>query len=599
MKKEKLLKKYFGYDEFRPLQGEAIDTILEGKDLLMILPTGGGKSLCYQLPSLLMDGVTVVISPLLALMHDQVAALHSYGIPAAMLSSMQDMEESQTIINDLTSGKIKLLFVAPERFASEYFISLLHRVRINFFVIDEAHCLSEWGHEFRENYRELSLLRRLFPDVSIAAFTATATGQVRDDIISQLGLREPNTIQGTIFRPNLTIHIEHRVKEGKEQLLSFLGAHRGQPGIVYTLSRRSTETIALFLESKGYRAKPYHAGLSPETKKKTYDDFISDRIDIVVATIAFGMGIDKSNIRFVVHMHRPKTVESFYQEIGRAGRDGLEAKSLLLDSVHDTLLQKRFIDDLPETPYKTYAYAKIEKFTSFIDSSVCRHRSIADYFGDTIEECRDKCDNCLNPPAVSVDITTPARKLLSSIMRTEQKFGMHYIVDILLGSQAARVLENAHDKLSVYGIGREFSRAQWLTVANRLLELKALEINEYKVYRLTQQGADILKGLATIDLDSDRLKTKREYAKADIFTDSADEQLFNALRALRREIAIDEDIPPYLVFSDKTLRDLVSALPASREEMLEIYGIGEQKYEKYGEKFLDLLGTLRQRDDIP
>jgi ATP-dependent DNA helicase RecQ len=316
-----------------------IDAIVKGEDVLMILPTGGGKSLCYQLPTLLMKGVTVVVSPLLALMHDQVVALRANGIEAAMLSSMQSLEESQQIEQQLRNGEIKLLYVAPERLTNAYFLTLLHGLKINFFVIDEAHCVSEWGHEFRENYRRLSLLKAQFPTIPIAAFTATATTAVEEDIVANLGLKEPKRVRGSLFRENLTIHARHRIKDGKEQLLAFLKQHEGESGIVYTLSRKSTESVAHFLQSKGIEARPYHAGLSTEEKNGTYKDFVADKVQIVVATIAFGMGIDKSNIRFVVHMTMPKTLENYYQEIGRAGRDGLEAETLLLFSASDIVQQ--------------------------------------------------------------------------------------------------------------------------------------------------------------------------------------------------------------------------------------------------------------------
>jgi len=365
MKKKKILQTYFGHDGFRPLQEEVVDAILQKQDVLMILPTGGGKSLCYQLPTLMMEGVTVVVSPLLALMHDQVMALRANGISAAMLSSMQDLDESREIEKQLSKGEIKLLYVAPERLKNRYFLDLLHRLDINFFVVDEAHCVSEWGHEFREDYRKLSLLKIEFPEIPIAAFTATATKAVEQDIAGQLGLVEPKRVRGSLFRQNLMIQAEHRIKDGRVQLMTFLETHTGESGIIYTLSRKSTETIAAYLQSRGLEARPYHAGLPTEEKHRTYADFVADKVQIVVATIAFGMGIDKSNIRFVVHMSLPKTVENFYQEIGRAGRDGLASETLLLFSTSDIVQQRSFIDDLPETAYKQHAYEKLEKMVRF------------------------------------------------------------------------------------------------------------------------------------------------------------------------------------------------------------------------------------------
>ncbi len=593
MEKFTLLEEYFGHKKFRPLQEEVIDAIINKQDALMILPTGGGKSLCYQLPSLLMDGVTVVISPLLALMHDQVVALRANGISAAMLSSMQDRDESSQIEQALFQGQIKLLYVAPERLTNPYFLRLLHTLNINFFVVDEAHCVSEWGHEFRENYRQLFLIKEQFPSVAIAAFTATATHAVESDIASQLGLQNPKRVRGSLFRSNLTIKSIHRIKDGREQLLDFLKSQAKSAGIIYTLSRKSTESIAGFLQMRDIDAKAYHAGMPTQEKNAVYSDFVSDRIQIVVATIAFGMGIDKSNIRFVVHMTLPKTLENFYQEIGRAGRDGLDAETLLLFSAGDVVQQKMFIADLPETPYKQHAFNKLDSMVRFAQGEVCRHQSIANYFDDTIVECQDRCDNCLSPEIKRIDITTPARKLLSAIFRTNQSYGLHYIIDILRGSKEKRILENHHDKLSVYNIGLEYSKAQWLTIGDRLLELEAVSIGEFKVYHLSEFGAEIIRGLHTIDLREDRLTIKKESSKkTKSFSDVYDADIFEHLRELRKDIAQTNNIPPYIVFSDKTLKELSMALPKNKREMLEVHGIGEIKFERYGDEFLELIEEI-------
>jgi ATP-dependent DNA helicase RecQ len=594
MKKFEILKQYFGHTEFRPLQEEVVDTILGLQDLLMILPTGGGKSLCYQLPSLMMSGVTVVVSPLLALMHDQVVALQANGISADMLSSMQSKEESEQIEKRLKKGMIKLLYVAPERLTNSYFISMLHYININFFVVDEAHCVSEWGHEFRENYRELSMLKEQFPKIPIAAFTATATIAVERDIVSQLKLDDPLRVRGSLFRPNLTIRAEHRIKDGRSQLLEFLKLHRGEAGIIYTLSRKSTQSIAHYLQTKGIDAKYYHAGMPTTQRNETYADFVSDRIDIVVATIAFGMGIDKSNIRFVVHMSMPKTLENFYQEIGRAGRDGEESETLLLFSAQDIVQQKFFIDDLPDTPYKQHAYNKLDNIVRFANSQECRHQTIARYFDDHIDSCRNKCDNCLEPDIKQIDITTASQKLLSAIYRTNQKFGLHYVVDVLRGSKDKRILDNHHDKLSVYGIGEEYSKAQWLTIADRLLELEAVGIGEYRVYHLNSFGVEVIKGIHKIDLREDRLAIKKSIIKKviDSFDDKYDIDIFDKLKSLRREMAQAKNIPPYIIFSDKTLKELSNKLPRTKDDMLMIHGIGEVKFERYGEEFLDLIEEI-------
>ncbi len=592
MKKIDILQKYFGHDTFRPLQEEVVDAVLEGQDVLMILPTGGGKSLCYQLPTLLMEGVTVVVSPLLALMHDQVVALQANGIDAAMLSSMQDMEQTHQIQQQLRAGEIKLLYVAPERLKNEYFLGLLHQLKINFFVVDEAHCVSEWGHEFREDYRKLSLLKEQFPDTPIAAFTATATKAVERDIASQLGLVAPKRVRGSLFRENLTIGSQHRIKDGRAQLMAFLKSHEGESGIIYTLSRKSTEVIAAYLQSRGVEARAYHAGLPTEEKNSTYADFVADRVQIVVATIAFGMGIDKSNIRFVVHMTLPKTVENFYQEIGRAGRDGLESETLLLFSTADIVQQKSFIDALPETAYREHAYDKLDRMVRFANGESCRHQSIALYFDDQIEPCGNRCDNCMMPQSSKIDITTAARKLLSAMFRTGQNFGLHYVIDVLRGSREQRILENGHDTLSVYGIGEEYSKAQWLTIGDKLLEIGAVEIGEFRVYALTAFGVEVLKGAHSVDLKEERLSVQKTVSKKQDLSADYDSDIFEKLRSLRAEIAQEKNIPPYIVFSDKTLKDLSVKLPESKEEMLAVHGIGEVKYERYGEQFLTLLGEL-------
>jgi len=598
MNKKETLTHYFGHDSFRPLQEEVVDAILERRDVLMILPTGGGKSLCYQLPTLLMEGVTVVVSPLLALMHDQVVALKANGIAAEMLSSMQDLEESHAIEAKLKAGEVKLLYVAPERLTNSYFLSMLHQLNINFFVIDEAHCVSEWGHEFRENYRRLSLLKAQFPTTAIAAFTATATQAVEQDIATNLGLNEPMRVRGSLFRKNLTICARHRIKDGRQQLLEFLKLHSDESGIIYTLSRKSTESIATFLQSKGIEAKAYHAGLPTAEKNKTYGDFVADRVQIVVATIAFGMGIDKSNIRFVVHMTLPKTLENFYQEIGRAGRDGLEAETLLLFSAQDIVQQKAFIEDLPETPYKQHAFNKLESMVRFANSEGCRHQSIAAYFDDRIEVCDNKCDNCTAPESQKVDITTPARKLLSTILRTQQKFGLLYVVDVLRGSKEQRVLQNGHDNLSVYGIGEEYTKNQWLTIGDKLLELGAVTIGEFKVYTLTEFGVEVLKGAHTITLKKERLSVQKATPKKRVtYFDDYDVEMYDKLRELRTQIATQKGIPPYIVFSDKTLKDLSSKQPQTKEEMLAIHGIGEVKYDRYGEAFLEVLQEGNEKND--
>ncbi|CAA6825563.1 MAG: ATP-dependent DNA helicase RecQ [uncultured Sulfurovum sp.] len=592
MNKLETLQHYFGHDSFREQQEEVIDAVLNGQDLLMILPTGGGKSLCYQLPSLLMSGVTVVISPLLALMHDQVVALQGNGISAAMLSSMQTLEESQQIEQQLRANEIKLLYVAPERLMNNYFLTFLLDLNINFFVVDEAHCVSEWGHEFREHYRMLSQLKISFPNSTIAAFTATATEMVREDILNNLRLENPKVVTGSLFRKNLSITAKHRQSDGRKQLLSFLNEHQKEAGIVYAFSRKQTETTADYLKKQGFKVAAYHAGLPTNVKNQVFKEFVTDEIDIVVATIAFGMGIDKSNIRFVVHMNLPKTLENYYQEIGRAGRDGLDAKTLLLFSTQDIVQQKSFIEELPDSPYKENAFEKINTISRFSNSESCRHQQIATYFNDNIEACGDKCDNCINPEQNKIDISTDAQKLLSAIYRTNQSFGLQYVVDVLRGSKEQRILSNEHDQLSVYGIGEHHSKPQWLSIADKLLELGAVGIGEYKVYHLKDRGVNILKGKEKVDIRESRLSvTKVKKKKVDYF-DDYEVEIFDLFRTLRKEIASANKVPPYVVFSDKTLKELSNTMPSNKREMLKVHGIGQVKFERYGKEFLTLIEKI-------
>ena len=526
-------------------------------------------------------------------MHDQVLALQENGIPSAMLSSMQTLEETREIEQQLRSNQIKLLYVAPERLMNDYFLNFLLDLNINFFVVDEAHCVSEWGHEFREHYRMLSQLKTSFPSSTIAAFTATATELVREDILSNLKLKNPKVVTGSLFRNNLTINAQHRQSDGRKQLVEFLKEHQNEAGIIYAFSRKQTESLANYLKTQGYKAEAYHAGLKTEIKNSLFADFVSDNLDIVVATIAFGMGIDKSNIRFVVHMNLPKTLENYYQEIGRAGRDGLQATTLLLFSTADILQQKSFIEALPDSPYKENAFEKINTISRFANSESCRHQQIATYFHDTIEACKTVCDNCLYPDKDIIKITQDAQKLLSTIYRTKQSFGLHYVIDVLRGSKEQRILSNTHNELSVYGIGANYSKAQWLTIADKLLELGAIGIGEYKVYHLLERGVTILKGQEEVSIRAKRLIIQKAKAKKKVnYFDDYEVETFDKLKELRKSIASENKIPPYIVFSDKTLKELSNIMPSNKEEMLNVHGIGEVKFERYGQAFLELIKEI-------
>ncbi len=587
MSKFEILKNTFGHDKFRSSQEEAIDAILSKRDLITILPTGGGKSLCYQLPSLMMEGVTIVISPLIALMQDQVNALVNSSINAHMINSSQNYEEIQETTEKLLAGEIKLLYIAPERLSANGFIQLLQRVNINFFVIDEAHCVSEWGHEFRADYRNLSLLKQTFPSVGIAAFTATATHKVQDDIVRTLNLEDPLQIRGKTLRDNLKINAEQRVGNGRIQLVNFISKYSAQCGIVYAFSRKDVESVAGFLKTKGFSVGAYHAGLPSKIRDKVYKDFIYEKIDIVVATIAFGMGIDKSNIRFVVHMSMPKTMENYYQEIGRAGRDGVDAQTLLLYTKSDDVKMRSFIDDIENSEYKELLYNKLRKMYSYSNSSECRHKLIAQYFDDDLENCEDICDNCKRGEVEKIDITLLAQKLLSGIYRCEQKFGLIHVVDVLRGSKGQKVMQFNHDKLSVYGIGSDTSKNDWNAVADRLFELDAMEIGEFRVIKLKNFGIKVLQKKALIEIDEHKMNIKTKSNKKEKSTPVNDD-VFERFRTLRLEIATKNEIPAYIVFSDKTLIEFSQKLPQNKEEILDVNGVGEVKYERYGEEFLAL-----------
>ena len=594
MTKEEALQKYFGFDTFRSLQKEAIEANLAGDDLLMILPTGGGKSLCYQLPALLKEGITVVISPLIALMQDQIKALEDRGVEAVMLSSAATLEEQNALYERLYHDKnIKFLYVAPERFVSQRFLELLSHIKIASFVIDEAHCVSEWGHEFRSDYRKLHLLKERFASVPIAAFTATATPKVAEDIIHALRLQNPKLLKAKIFRDNLLLSAAKRVGNGYKQVESFIAQHKNDSGIIYTFTRKESEKLAAHLQKRGYDALAYHAGLAPEVRSDVYKRFINDETRIIVATVAFGMGIDKSNIRYVVHMSLPKTIESYFQEVGRAGRDTLMSEALLLYSSADEVQKREFIKEIENETYRTNAYKKLDEIYTFAISSACRHRYIAGYFGDEIEPCKTLCDNCTKEKQEQIDITQPALMLLSTIYRVGQNFGQNYVLDVARGSKAERILQNRHDKLSVYGVAKEFSKKQLEAVLERLFDLGAIKRGEHKVLHLTHKGVEILKTKEPLSIDKERyvvekIKSIQKERSGEEMSDY-DADLFEKLRTLRAEIAKTNEIPAYIVFSDKTLKDMSAKRPQNKEEMLEVNGVGEVKFERYGEQFLELL----------
>jgi len=572
------------------LQEEGVDAILNGQDLLMILPTGGGKSLVFQLPTMMMDGITIVISPLIALMQDQVAALKAQNIAAEMLSSAQSYDAVQEIISLALSGSLKFLYLSPERLNNGSTIEMLRNLNINFFVIDEAHCISQWGHEFREDYRALGNLKANFPNTTIAAFTATSTDNVTADILRELRLENPLLLKGKVFRKNIFISTERRISNGYAQLKNFLLRHKNESGIIYVSSRKKAEELSNHLNQNGYKSLAYHAGLPQHVREQNFKIFVNDKVDIMVATIAFGMGIDKSDIRFVVHMSLPKSQENYYQEIGRAGRDGEDSEVLLLFNAGDMAQHKRFLDEITNEEYKAHLSSKIEKIYKYATSEICFHKQLAQYFNDTLDACNDRCDNCLSSNDLRRDITKEAQMILSAIYKTNQGFGKNYIIDILRGSSEQKILANGADKLSVYNIGKHLSKKEWFVIVERLLELNILTLGEFSVLKLTQDAIAILKSQKTVDIKSSRMQVNtKEKAIKQKESFEYDAALFEKLRQKRSELASELGVPAYIIFSDKTLKHLANDMPTNKEEMLEVNGVGEKKFAQFGEAFLEVI----------
>jgi len=597
----KTLKSYFGYTSFRPLQEQIITAILQKKDTLVLMPTGGGKSMCYQLPALMMEGTTVVVSPLISLMKDQVESLQANGIIARALNSTNDETTNAQLYFECLQGRVKLLYISPERLLFEC-NHLLRDIKISLFAIDEAHCISHWGHDFRPEYTQLKVIRQYFPQVPVVALTATADKITREDIIQQLNMRHPEIFISSFDRPNLSLEVKrgYPQKEKIKTIANFLRRHRRESGIIYCMSRNGTEKVASLLEQEGFHAGVYHAGLSNEQREMTQDDFINDRIQIVCATIAFGMGIDKSNVRWVIHYNLPKSIENFYQEIGRAGRDGLPSETILFYSFSDIVMLSRFA---AESNQQGINLEKLNRMQQYAESDICRRRILLNYFGETMDHDCCNCDVCKNPPE-RFDGTIIVQKALSAIARTDQQVGTRTLIDILKGYATSEVMEKGYDKLKTYGVGRDLPGKDWQDYLLQMLNLGYFEIayNENNHLKITEAGKKILFGkeraqLVIIQREDARRKkgaqSHKNSAPAPLFVSTVFEEedagLFESLRSLRKKLADQMAIPAYIVLSDKTLHLLALKKPETIEEFGEISGIGEFKKEKYGKEFLAVI----------
>ena len=599
----KTLKSYFGYTQFRPLQEEIITQILNKKDTLVLMPTGGGKSICYQLPALLMEGTAIVVSPLISLMKDQVESLQANGIIARALNSTNDETADANIRFECRQGRVKLLYISPERLLSEINF-LLKDIRISLFAIDEAHCISQWGHDFRPEYTQLKVLRQQFPDVPVVALTATADKITRQDIIKQLAMRDPKVFISSFDRPNLSLDVKrgYQQKEKMRTIFDFIARHRGESGIIYCMSRSKTEKVAEMLEEHGISTAVYHAGLSTAAREAAQDDFINDRVQVVCATIAFGMGIDKSNVRWVIHYNLPKSIESFYQEIGRAGRDGLPSDTLLFYSFGDIVLLSKFA---AESSQQEINMEKLHRMQQYAEADICRRRILLNYFGETMDHDCGNCDVCRNPPE-RFDGTIIVQKALSAIARADQQVATNTLIDILKGAATQEIIERGYDKLKTYGAGRDIPARDWQDYLLQMLNLGYFEVayNEKNHLKITEAGRKVLFGheraLLVVIKREDYTekkagKKRKQSAPNDVLFptpmvfDNENEQLFEELRVLRKRLADQQAIPAYIVLSDKTLHLLASSRPTTIEAFGEISGIGEYKRDKYGKDFIEVI----------
>jgi ATP-dependent DNA helicase RecQ len=598
-----ILKRVFGYDAFRSLQEPIIRNVLEKKDTLVIMPTGGGKSLCYQIPALIFEGLTIVVSPLISLMKDQVEQMTDLKVPAVLLNSSLTYEEYVRNVGKIRRNEVKLLYVAPETLLKPKILEMLATVPIDCLTIDEAHCISEWGHDFRPEYRQMVEVRKQFPTAVCMALTATATPRVQQDITKTLHFEESNEFVASFNRENLFLKIDPK-QNAFPQLLRFLERYPNQSGIIYCFTRRQVDELSQKLEIKGYSVKPYHAGLDEEQRKRNQELFIRDDIQLIVATIAFGMGINKSNIRFVVHYDLPKNIESYYQEIGRAGRDGLRADCLLLFGYGDIRKIRYFIDQ-KEDQEKQVANMHLTALLRFAETHVCRRIPLLAYFGEnyTQENC-GMCDNCLRQGQELSDLTIPAQKFLSCVRKTGEIFGAAHIIDVLLGSKSQKIAKFNHQELSTYGIGKELSKSQWFHLSRQFIQKGLLTQDpEFGGLKLDKNGYEVLRGrekfmglLREEEEQEERTEMKTAKVKATaVQLGEDDRELFEKLRGKRKELATLYQLPPYLIFSDKTLSAMAVSSPRLPEDLLNIHGVGEAKLERYGKIFFDIIHHFRRK----
>jgi ATP-dependent DNA helicase RecQ len=598
-KARQVLRETFGYSDFRPTQGEIVEHLVAGNEALVLMPTGGGKSLCYQIPSLVREGTGVVISPLIALMQDQVDALRQAGVRAAFLNSTLDARTARAVEQALLAGELDLLYVAPERLMTERTLELLGRSRIALFAIDEAHCVSQWGHNFRPEYLKLSALHERFPDVPRVALTATADAPTRREIAERLGLTQARHFISGFDRPNIRYRVTQKHAGTRNELLRFIrDHHEGEAGIVYCLSRKKVDATAEWLEEKGLIALPYHAGLSQEIRQDHQSRFLREEGVVMVATIAFGMGIDKPNVRFVAHLDLPKSLEAYYQETGRAGRDGLPADAWMAYGLQDVIMLRQMLEaSEAEEAHKRIERARLEAMLGYCELTTCRRQRLLDYFGEHLPEPCGNCDNCLEPPQ-TWDATVAAQKALSCVHRTGQRFGVNHVLDVLLGKDSERMRDLGHDRLSTYGIGTELDAHQWRAVFRQLVAAGLLTVDAegFGALKLTEACRPVLRGEQAVWLRKDARPPRGGGRKERVSkrvsvgpVDGPGEALFDALRALRRRLADAQDVPAYMIFSDATLREMVAVQPRTLDELAEVTGVGQRKLAQYGEDFLSVI----------